>query len=188
MRTWIGVLAVALSALSARGPAGEPAKNPVVVVKTSLGEFEVELYQDKSPITVKNFLAYVEDKYYDGTIFHRVMDDFMIQGGGFTKDGQKKETKAPIKNESGNGVKNVNYAIAMARTDDLNSATSQFYINVKDNDFLDDNKYCAFGMVIKGREVIDKIKGVKVNKPGQLSAAQPVEPVVIESARVKAAK
>ncbi|MBI3829018.1 MAG: peptidyl-prolyl cis-trans isomerase [Planctomycetes bacterium] len=159
--------------------------NPVIVFDTSLGSFEVELYQEKAPITVKNFLDYVNEGFYDGTIFHRVIDNFMVQGGGFTPDGKQKSTKAQIKNESGNGVKNCNYGIAMARTNDLNSATCQFYINVKDNTFLDDNKYCAFGLVTSGRETIDKIKKVKT---GQHSGHGdwPVTNVTINSAKVKA--
>ncbi len=160
--------------------------NPTVVFDTTCGSFEVEIYPDKAPITVENFLGYVNDGFYDGTIFHRVMDGFMIQGGGFNADGRRKPPKAPIKNESGNGARNVNYSIAMARTSDLDSATSQFFINVKDNDFLDDNDYCAFGMVTSGRETIDAIKKIAVNKPGKLSEAQPVEPLVINSAKVKA--
>ena len=160
--------------------------NPVVTVETSLGNFDVELYADKAPVTVKNFLAYAGDKFYDGTIFHRVINNFMIQGGGFNLEGRQKPTKPPIKNESGNGAKNVNYVVAMARTNDLHSATSQFYINVQDNSFLDDGQYCAFGMVIAGRNVVDKIKAVPVSKPGKLSEAQPVTPVVIQSVRAKA--
>lgn len=158
--------------------------NPVVVFDTSLGSFEVELYQEKAPITVKNFLEYVKEGYYDGTIFHRVIDNFMVQGGGFTPDGNQKKTKASIKNESGNGVKNCNYGIAMARTSDLNSATSQFYINVKDNDFLDDNQYCAFGLVTNGQATIDKMKKVKTHKKG-MHGDWPVENVVINSAKLK---
>ena len=159
--------------------------NPKVEFDTTQGTFEVELYQDKAPITVKNFLDYVNEKFYDGTIFHRVIDGFMIQGGGFGTDLRQKPTNAQIKNESGNGAKNCNYGIAMARTGALDSATAQFYINVKDNGFLDDNKYCAFGLVTAGRDVVDKIKKVAVNKPGKLSEAQPVEPVVVNSARIK---
>jgi len=161
--------------------------NPVVTFETSLGSFDVELYADKAPITVKNFLDYVSAAFYDGTIFHRVIDGFMIQGGGYGTDERHKPARPPIKNESGNGARNVRYAIAMARTEDLDSATSQFYINVKDNSFLDDNKYCAFGLVVSGRDVVDKIKAVKVRKPGRLSEAQPVEQVVIRKGRVKPA-
>lgn len=159
--------------------------NPVVVFDTNLGGFEVELYQDKAPVTVKNFLAYVGEGFYDGLIFHRVIDGFMVQGGGFTPDGQQKKGKAPIKNESGNGVKNCNYGIAMARTSDLNSASSQFYINVKDNSFLDDNQYCAFGLVTSGQATIDKIKKVKTTRKSG-HADWPVEDVVINSAKLKA--
>lgn len=161
--------------------------NPVVIFQTSLGSFEAELFQDKVPVTVKNFLAYVGENFYDNTIFHRVIAGFMVQGGGFTVDGKQKPTKPPIKNESGNGTKNVKYGLAMARTQDVNSATAQFYINVENNDFLDDNKYCAFGMVINGRNTIDKITAVKVSQPGKLSEAQPIQPVVIQSVRLKAA-
>ncbi len=168
--------------------AAEGNKNPVVVFETTMGTFEVELYQDKAPVTVKNFLGYVNDKFFDDTIFHRVINNFMIQGGGFTKDGSRKKTKEPIKNESGNGAKNVNYSIAMARTQDLNSATSQFFINVKDNGFLDQGQYCAFGMVVSGKDVIDKIKAVDVNKPGRLSEAQPKEPIVMTKVHLKAAE
>ncbi|MCZ7646941.1 MAG: peptidylprolyl isomerase [Planctomycetota bacterium] len=159
--------------------------NPIVVFTTSQGSFEVELYADKTPATVQNFVQYVSDKHYDGTIFHRVIDGFMIQGGGFGADGKQKPTRAPIKNESGKGPKNCNYGIAMARTSDLNSATAQFYINVADNAFLDDGQYCAFGKVTQGTQTIDKIKKVAVDKPGRLSEAQPKTPVVIESATVK---
>ncbi|MCK6471278.1 MAG: peptidylprolyl isomerase [Planctomycetes bacterium] len=160
--------------------------NPVVVFETSQGTFEAELYQDKVPVTVENFVQYVKDGHYDGTIFHRVIDGFMIQGGGFDLSGKQKATRSPIKNESGKGPKNCKYGLAMARTSDLNSATAQFYINVVDNDFLDQGQYCAFGKVTQGQDVIDKIKKVPVKKPGRLSEAQPVEPVSITSAKVKA--
>lgn len=159
--------------------------NPVVIFETSLGTFEAELFQDKVPGTVNNFLAYVKDQFYDNTIFHRVIAGFMVQGGGFTADGRQKPTKPPIKNESGKGTRNIKYGLAMARTQDLNSATAQFYINVENNDFLDDNKYCAFGLVVNGRNTIDKIEGVKVSQPGKLSEAQPVQAVIIQSVRLK---
>ena len=160
--------------------------NPVVTFETSLGSFEAELFQDKVPGTVKNFLSYVNESFYDKTIFHRVIAGFMVQGGGFTVDGQEKPTKPPIKNESGNGTKNAKYGLAMARTSDLHSATAQFYINIENNTFLDDNKYCAFGMVTTGQNTVDKITAVKVSQPGKLSEAQPVQPVVIQSVRLKA--
>src|SRR4051812_27258315 len=142
-------------------------KNPVVIISTSMGDIKVELYPDKAPGTVKNFLNYVDAKFYDGTIFHRIKSDFMIQGGGFESGkfpGRPKKTGEPIKNESGNGLSNTRGSIAMARTDEPDSATSQFYINVVDNDFLDkanDPKkvgYCVFGKVIEGMDVVDKVK------------------------------
>jgi cyclophilin family peptidyl-prolyl cis-trans isomerase len=149
-------------------------KNPVVVMETSMGTIKIELNQDKAPITVKNFLAYVDDKFYDGTIFHRVIGkendekDFMIQGGGFTEERKQKATKDSIKNEAGNGLSNLKYTIAMARTDDPNSATAQFYVNVADNEFLDRRAgspgYTVFGKVIEGTDVVDKIKAVKTEK------------------------
>jgi cyclophilin family peptidyl-prolyl cis-trans isomerase len=149
-------------------------KNPVVVMETSMGTIKIELNQDKAPGTVKNFLAYVDDKFYDGTIFHRVIGkendkkDFMIQCGGFTEERKEKKTKEPIKNEAGNGLSNTKYTIAMARTEEPNSATAQFYINVADNDFLDKNArsagYAVFGKVIEGTEVVDKIKAVKTEE------------------------
>jgi peptidyl-prolyl cis-trans isomerase A (cyclophilin A) len=158
-----------------------------VKFETTLGDFVVELDGDKAPVTVGNFLKYVDDKHYDGTIFHRVINNFMIQGGGFTPDLREKPTRAPIKNESGNGLTNVTYSIAMARTQALNSATAQFYINVKDNPFLDQGKYAVFGKVIEGTQTIDKIKAVNTHAPpnpqnGQPMEAVPTEPVIIKSA------
>lgn len=139
----------------------------IVVVETNHGNFEIELDANKAPITVKNFLKYVKDRFYDGLIFHRVIDDFMIQGGGFDENMNEKKTRSPIINEATNGLKNKKYTIAMARTSVVDSATSQFFINVADNSFLDNvNKtpqgfgYAVFGKVIKGTEVIDKIKVV----------------------------
>jgi cyclophilin family peptidyl-prolyl cis-trans isomerase len=155
------------------GCASANAANPVVVIDTSMGKIKVELYEDKAPVTVKNFLSYVDDKFYDDTIFHRVMGkentspprDFMVQGGGFTTDRKEKETKDPIKNEASNGVSNERGTIAMARTNNPNSATAQFFINVVDNTPLDRNArsagYAVFGKVIDGMDVVDKIKAVK---------------------------
>ena len=171
-------------------PAGAAEKNPVVVIDTSMGAIEVELYQDKAPVTVANFLSYVTDKFYDGTIFHRVMPDFMIQGGGFTPDLQRKETKKPIKNESDNGLKNETGTLAMARTNIPDSATSQFFINVADNAALDKANaqdgvgYCVFGKVIKGLEVVNKIKAVKTSRKS-ISEALPDETVKINSIKKK---
>ena len=154
----------------------------LVVMETSLGPMKIELNGDKAPGTVANFLGYVDDKYYDNTIFHRVIDGFMIQGGGFEPGMRQKSTKAPIKNESGNGLKNSRGAIAMARTSDLNSATAQFFINVKDNDFLDKNQYSVFGKVTEGMDVVDKIKAVQTTtKSGHNDV--PVQDVTILSVR-----
>ncbi|MFC2169876.1 peptidylprolyl isomerase [Acidobacteriota bacterium] len=138
--------------------------NPKVLIKTSKGDMTVELYEDKAPISVQNFLSYVDDKYYDATIFHRVIKGFMIQGGGFTTDFQKKPTKPSIKNEAGNGLKNKKGTLAMARTMDINSATSQFFINHVNNAFLDHKDdteqgfgYCVFAIVTEGLDVVDTI-------------------------------
>jgi len=182
------VLMLVLGLAAAAGFAADEApKNPVVVFETSLGNFEVEVYADKAPITAKNFLQYVNDKHYDGCIFHRVIPTFMIQGGGFDEKGEQKKTRDQIKNESGNGVNNDKYNIAMARLQELDSATSQFYINVKDNPNLDKMQYCAFGKVISGTETIDKIRDV----PTKTHAGHqnwPTENVVIKSAKVKEEK
>jgi cyclophilin family peptidyl-prolyl cis-trans isomerase len=168
-------------------------KNPVVEMVTNYGTIKIELYQDKAPKTVKNFLDYVDSKFYDGTIFHRVISDFMIQGGGVDAETNKeKKTGDPIKNESGNGVSNVRGTIAMARTPEPDSATSQFFINVKDNSRLDKDKYddgvgyCAFGKVIEGMDVVDKIKDVECKGPK--SAPRPVKDVIIKSVRRVEAK
>tara|TARA_B110001454_G_scaffold219189_1_gene251059 strand:+ start:1263 stop:1907 length:645 start_codon:yes stop_codon:yes gene_type:complete len=171
-------------------------KNPVIEIKTSKGLIVVELDKEKAPKTVENFLAYVKDKFYDGTIFHRVIDNFMIQGGGFKDDLSEKDTKDPIKNEADNGLKNDKYTIAMARTSDPHSASAQFYINVKDNGALNYREktpggwgYAVFGKVTKGEDVVDKIKGVKTgvkNTPGGMPMDDvPVETVKIESIRLK---
>lgn len=165
------------------------AANPVVLVETNMGNFKIELFEDKAPITVKNFLQYVEDKHYDGTIFHRVISHFIIQGGGFEPGMKEKKTRDPIKNESNNGLSNVKYTVAMARTPQPNSATAQFFINVKDNTFLDKAKardgvgYCVFGRVIEGTDVIDKIKDVPT---GSVKGHDdvPTKDVVIKSVRL----
>lgn len=161
--------------------------NPMVVLSTSMGDIKIELYQDKAPITVQNFLAYINEGFFNGTIFHRVIPNFMIQGGGFTQDMQQKPTKAPIKNEADNGLKNDVGTISMARTGVVDSATSQFFINHRDNEFLNhssrDFGYAVFGKVVEGMDVVNKIAGVKT---GSLGAFQdvPIEPVVIKSVRV----
>ena len=184
---------VGLAMVAAGG--AKAADNPVVVIETSMGNIKVELFEDKAPLTVKNFLDYVGDKFYDETIFHRVIgkenkgDDFMIQGGGFTADMNQKKTKAQIKNEATNGVKNDRGTLAMARTGVVDSATSQFFINVKDNDFLNHRDtstagfgYCAFGKVIEGMDVVDKIKAVKTTTKGGMGDV-PVETITIKSVK-----
>jgi cyclophilin family peptidyl-prolyl cis-trans isomerase len=158
-----------------------PAKH--VLMQTSLGSIKLELDEDKAPISVANFLSYVDDHFYDNTIFHRVIPNFMIQGGGFEPGMKQKQTKAPIKNESGNGLSNVRGSIAMARTNDLNSATAQFYINVVDNSGgLDGAKYTVFGKVVEGMDVVDKIKAVPTGRSGHHENV-PVNDVVIQSVR-----
>jgi cyclophilin family peptidyl-prolyl cis-trans isomerase len=141
-------------------------KNPRVVMDTSLGKVTIELFEDKAPITVKNFLKYADDKFYDGTVFHRVIADFMVQGGGFEPGMQQKKTREPIKNEAGNGVSNERGTIAMARTNNPDSATAQFFINVVNNSkSLDRNDasagYAVFGKVVDGMDVVDKIRAVE---------------------------
>jgi peptidyl-prolyl cis-trans isomerase B (cyclophilin B) len=165
-------------------------KGNLVKVKltTSMGPIVLELNREKAPVSVDNFVQYVESGHYNGTIFHRVINGFMIQGGGFTKDMQQKPTKAPIKNEASNGLKNENYTVAMARTGVRDSATAQFFINVKDNEFLNYSGetpqgwgYAVFGKVVEGKETVDKIKAVLTsNKGGHQNV--PNEPVTIEKA------
>jgi cyclophilin family peptidyl-prolyl cis-trans isomerase len=163
-------------------------KNPVVVIETSAGTIKVELLADKAPGTVKNFLSYVDDKFYDGTIFHRVIPNFMIQGGGLESGMKEKPTKAPIINEASNGVANDRGTVAMARTNDPNSATAQFYINLKDNAFLnkaqaqDGAGYCVFGKVVDGMDVVDKIAQAQTVNRGHHQNV-PAEDIVIKSIR-----
>jgi cyclophilin family peptidyl-prolyl cis-trans isomerase len=157
------------------------ADNPRVLMKTSMGDIVLELYQDKAPKSVANFLQYVKDGHYNGTIFHRVIDNFMIQGGGFDTKMRQKPTRAPIENEAKNGLKHEPYTLAMARTPDPHSASAQFFINVKRNAFLDYPGqdgwgYTVFGKVIKGNSVVDKIKQVST---GGMDV--PVEKVLIRS-------
>ncbi|MES2113853.1 MAG: peptidylprolyl isomerase [Pseudomonadota bacterium] len=161
---------------------------PQVSMKTSMGEIVVQLDHDKAPKTVDNFLQYVKSGHYAGTIFHRVIDGFMIQGGGFDAKLKQKPTKKPVQNEANNGLTNAPYTIAMARTADPHSATAQFFINVADNDALnypgrDGFGYTVFGKVVKGQEVVDKIKGVLVDDKGMFQNV-PVVPVVITSATI----
>ncbi|MCK4349336.1 MAG: peptidyl-prolyl cis-trans isomerase [Candidatus Krumholzibacteria bacterium] len=186
---YIFIIMLSLFFMVGTTAAEEKAGNPMVKVKTNLGSFTLELYPDKAPITVENFLNYVDKKFYDGTIFHRVIPTFMIQGGGFTTDMMKKATGAPIKNEADNGLTNTKGTIVMARTGEIHSATCQFFINVKDNKALDHKNvstkgygYAVFGKVIEGMETVDKIKDVKTATKGQYGDV-PVKPVVIKSIR-----
>ena len=198
---------LAILALSVAGAFAQ-AKNPVVEIKTSAGVIKAELFADKAPVTVRNFLAYVEKKHFDGTVFHRVMKGFMIQGGGFAKKEGGKPTEKPtdpaIKNESDNGLKNDEGTLAMARRTDPHSATAQFFINCKNNNFLNKGDaqavspdgYCVFGKVLEGMDIVKKIEAVKTGQrelivqtgSGQSMAASmrdvPLEDVVIESVKV----
>lgn len=166
-------------------------KNPVVLIKTSEGDIKVELYADKAPNSTKNFLTYVDDGFYNGTIFHRVIDGFMVQGGGFSSDMAQKPTRAAIKNESENGVKNKRGTLAMARTSVPDSATAQFFINVVDNPFLDfrgkspsECGYCVFGHVISGMDVVDKIKKVETTTKGPFANVPTDTVEIIEAKRI----
>ena len=160
----------------------------MVVLETSKGDITIELYQDEAPITAENFLKYVDDEFFDGTIFHRVIPNFMIQGGGFTEDMKQKPTRDAIKNEAKNGLKNERGTITMARTNIVDSATAQFFINHADNDFLNNSPrdfgYAVFGKVVDGMDVVDAIAGVKTGRHGPHDDV-PTEPVVIRSARRK---
>ena len=191
----LAIAGVILAAAPAR------AANPIVLIETSMGNIKVELFEDKAPITVKNILGYVDDKFYDGTIFHRVMGkentpnkkDFMIQGGGFEPGMKEKKAKDPIKNESSNGLSNERGTLAMARQSPPDSATCQFFINTVDNAFLDraNSKdkvgYCVFAQVLEGMDVVDKIKRVPTSAQGPHEAV-PTKDVVILSIRRADAK
>lgn len=179
-----------MSALSLTGAAysAHAAETPHVSLKTNMGEIVLELYPEKAPKSVANFLQYVKTGHYNGTIFHRVIDNFMIQGGGFDKNMSQKPTNPPIENEAKNGLKNETYTVAMARTSSPHSASAQFFINVKNNSFLDYPSqdgwgYAVFGKVIKGTDVVDKIKAVETTTVGPFQNV-PAKPVVIESASV----
>jgi peptidyl-prolyl cis-trans isomerase A (cyclophilin A) len=167
---------------AAQQPGSE--ENQVVVIKTSKGEIRVELDEARAPISVQNFLAYADSGFYDGTIFHRVIDGFMIQGGGFGTDMRQKQTRDPIKNEANNGLKNARGTLAMARTSVVDSATAQFFVNLVDNDMLNhgqrDFGYAVFGRVVGGMEVVDAIAKVRTGRSGAYQDV-PVDPVVIES-------
>lgn len=167
------------------------AANPMVEMKTNLGNMTLELYPDRAPKTVANFLHYVKSGFYKGTVFHRVIDNFMLQGGGFDTQLHQKKTAAPIPNEANNGLKNTTYTLAMARTMDPDSATAQFFINVHDNDFLDHTAptpdgwgYAVFGKVVKGQDVVMKIAKVPTGAKGPFPSDVPQRDVVIEDLRL----
>lgn len=182
---------IALAAFAMLSPtisSAQDAAAPKVLLKTSMGKIVLELNAEKAPKSVENFLTYVKDGHYNGTIFHRVIDGFMIQGGGFDKKMNQKPTRPPIKNEAANGLKNEPYTVAMARTNAPHSASAQFFINVGDNEFLnypsrDGWGYAVFGRVIEGKEVVDKIKSVPTgSNDGHQNV--PNQPIVIESASI----
>ena len=167
------------------------AANPQIEFKTNVGSFVVELYADKAPATVDNFLRYVNDGFYQGTIFHRVIPGFVVQGGGFTKDYQQKPTREPVKNEAANGLKNATATLAMARTSDPHSATAQFFINLQDNNMLDHRApnpreygYTVFGRVVKGMDVVQKIAAIPTGAGGPLPAEVPQQTVIVEETKV----
>jgi peptidyl-prolyl cis-trans isomerase A (cyclophilin A) len=181
---------VLATTLALAGTASWAQNAPRVKLATSAGDIVIELAPDKAPKTVDNFLQYVKDKHYDGTVFHRIIDGFMIQGGGFTPDMKQKPTRAPVPLEAGNGLKNDKYTVAMARTSDPNSATSQFFINVVDNTRLnapnpDGYGYAVFGKVVSGTEVVDKIRAARTGNKGGMSDV-PLETITIQSATVVA--
>lgn len=193
MKQLVAVAALAALIAGAAGAQTTKKELPVVVLETSKGNIEIELYPDKAPVTVQNFLYYVDSKFYDGLIFHRVIPDFMIQGGGFTPEMAQKQGKPPIENEADNGLANDKYTIAMARTSDPNSATSQFFINVKDNTFLNHKSkdasgwgYCVYGKVTAGKETVDAISKVKTGTKNGMNDV-PLEPVKITKAYRKTA-
>lgn len=182
-------MAAALTAVLLAAPADGQAAEPTVKLETSMGDIVVQLNSRKAPLSTANFLQYVKSGFYDGTIFHRVIKGFMIQGGGLTQDMKEKSGHAPIKNEASNGLRNQRYTIAMARTSDPDSATSQFFINTVNNRFLDADKaqdgvgYAVFGEVIKGTDVVWKIEAVPTTTHGNYQDV-PATPVVIKSATV----
>jgi peptidyl-prolyl cis-trans isomerase A (cyclophilin A) len=193
------VASLAVAQAPAPAPAAQPAAkteapapNPRVLLRTTAGDITIELYADKAPKSVDNFLQYVRAKFYDGTVFHRVIDGFMVQGGGFDKDLRQKPTRPPVVNEADNGVSNLRGTVAMARTTEPNSATAQFFVNVVDNNRLDhvskDNGftwgYAVFGKVVSGMEVVDQIKSTPTGPGGPFPKDVPVTPIVINSVEV----
>jgi len=158
----------------------------MIILSTSMGDLTIELFEAEAPVTAENFLKYVDDGFFDGTIFHRVIPGFVLQGGGMTADMAEKKTRPPIKNEAKNGLKNKRGTLSMARTSAIDSATSQFFINLADNDFLDhgtrDFGYAVFAKVVDGMEIVDKIAAVATGNAG-MHRDVPLEPVVIVSAK-----
>ncbi|MGW8186975.1 MAG: peptidylprolyl isomerase [Desulfobacterales bacterium] len=192
MKSLSWLILIMLVFVQSAAAADQAAVNPRVALETSKGRIVIELFPQKAPATVKNFLVYVDAGFYDGTVFHRVIPKFMIQGGGLTADLKKKPTEKPVLNEADNNLKNTRGSVAMARTGDPHSATSQFFINTADNDFLNYREktpqgwgYAVFGRVTEGMTVVDAISGVKTGNAGMFRDV-PVEPVVIEKVqRVK---
>ena len=161
----------------------------MILFETTLGDFKIEFYEKEAPVSVANFKQYIDKGFFDGTIFHRIVPGFVIQGGGFTEDMTQKKTQPPVKNEADNGLKNARGSLSMARTNDINSATSQFFVNLKDNDFLDHSRgnfgYAVFGRVTEGMEVIDKIAAVETGRKRGFDDV-PVEPVIMTKVSRKA--
>jgi cyclophilin family peptidyl-prolyl cis-trans isomerase len=188
----LGCLLLSPAAAEAQDRKPTPkAKEPVVELTTSMGTIQIKLLPDKAPKTVENFLQYVASGQYDGTVFHRVIESFMIQGGGYDEKYREKTTKTPIENEADNGLSNTRGTVAMARTSDPNSARAQFFINVKDNPGLNHKAktpsgwgYCVFGRVVSGMDVVDKIKKVPTGAKGSFDSDAPLKEVVIKKARV----
>jgi len=191
MRTLLALLMLATLPLAAQESESETTENPTVILHTNFGAITVELFKDDAPKSTANFLEYARDGHYDGTIFHRVIDNFMIQGGGFDTEFRQKATREPIENEADNGLENRRGTLAMARTNDPHSATSQFFINVADNTFLNHrNKasgqtwgYAVFGQVVDGLDVVDEIRTVETGRHG-MHQDVPTEPVIIERVEI----
>lgn len=193
---WLGMMPVGADEAVTNPVVPAPSPAPVqthneavmILIKTSAGDIKVELNAEKAPKTVKNFLQYVDDHHYDGTLFHRVISGFMIQGGGFDANFTQKPTRAPVENEAANGLKNERGTLAMARTSAIHSGTCQFFINVVDNDFLNHKApnpqgfgYCVFGKVVEGMDVVDRIRNVKTGAKGPFPSDVPLETVTILS-------
>lgn len=187
----LAALAIGTVALATPGAQNVAPATPVVVLETSMGEIAIELNKERAPVSTENFLQYVRDRHYDGTLFHRVIKGFMIQGGGYTPSFERKPTREPIKNEATNRLKNTRGTVAMARTNAVRSATAEFFINTVDNAKLDyrgmtpdEYGYAVFGKVISGMDVVDKIEAVKTGRVGPFDDA-PLEPVLIKRAYIK---